>query len=158
MITKFALFEDRFSDTMKILGTSSLADILKDQKQKEFQIDREFQKYISINKKIRFHVIWNQSEAHDIYQRILNRKISVKSITELNNKIKEILTKIPELVENQEIFVTGKYGLILTESNFCVIIFIDMKKYLNKDYEIEIKTILPMTAIKGVIREIKLDL
>lgn len=33
-----------------------------------------------------------------------------------------------------------------------------MKKYLNKDYEIEIKTILPMTAIKGVIREIKLDL
>lgn len=84
--------------------------------------------------------------------------VTASSPAALNNKIKEILTKIPELVENQEIFVTGKYGLILTESNFCVIIFIDMKKYLNKDYEIEIKTILPMTAIKGVIREIKLDL
>jgi len=159
MITKFNLFEARFSDEMKIISKDSkLADILKDQKQKEFEVEREFQKYFTLNKKMRFHVVWNSPITHNIYEKIKNRKISIKSITELNNKIEKILYEIPQLIEDHEIYITGKYGIILTQSNFCVIIYIDLDKYLNKEYEIIIKTIMPMSSLSDIIREINLDI
>lgn len=161
MITKFSIFETRFSDQMQLSTTISnpgLYTTIKDYAEKEFEVDREFKKFFTIGKKLRFHVIWNQNVAHNIYEKIKDRKISVKSITEFNDKIKQVLERIPQLVEDHEIYISGKYGLILTESNFCIIIKIDLRKYLSKDYEIEIKTVMPMSELNDVIREIKLDI
>lgn len=161
MITKFSIYETRFSDQMRFstfIADPGLYTTLKDYSEKEFEIDREFKKFFTIGKKLRFHVIWNQNITHNIYEKIKDRKLSVKSITEFNDKIKQVLERIPHLIENQEIYASGKYGLILTESNFCIIIKIDIKKYFNKDYEIEIKTVMPMTELNDVIREIKLNL
>jgi hypothetical protein len=158
MITKFKIFEIRLSDQFQLKSDSNsqLSDIIHRYQEERFNIDRKFQKFFKVDRKIRFTVLWNQSQQHDIYDKIEKRQIGVKSITELNQKIELMLKEIPQLIEDQEIYITGKYGIIFTESNFSVVFFIDLKKYLNKEYEIQIKTIMPMSALSDVIRIIKL--
>ena len=153
MITKFNIFEARVSDMM-----TTKSDALKSYANQKFEIEREFKKYFTINKKMRFHILWNQTEQHDIYFRIKQRHIDVKSISELNDKIKAVLEEIPYLIENNEIYATGKYGIVLTESNFSIIFRIDLQKYMNQEYEIQIKTIMSMTALNDVIRVINLHI
>lgn len=148
----------------KSSGDTSLYKTLKDYKEKEFEAEREFQKFFTLrskmdNKKIRFHVIWNQSNQHDIYDKISKRKISIKSINELNDKILLILNNLfPYKIDNNEINKSGKYAIILYESKFVIIFKFDLDKYKNKEYEIEIKTIMPITYIRDVIKIINLDI
>jgi hypothetical protein len=167
MITKFSLFE-RFADDMKVIGNNSnLSPILKIYQEEKFKVEKNFPSYITINSKVRFHVIWNQNNAHDIYDKIKRRYTPIKSISGLRDKIKLMLVDIQQLLENHEIYETGQYGIILNESKFQVLIYINMYKYnkirynnkiKKKEFEIEIVTILPMTGFTNIIGEINLNI
>lgn len=157
MIRKYQLFiEARLSDILKIKGDSDLANQLKNLKDKEFDINKNLVRYITLkkrvnNKKIQFEVLWNDSAKHNLVKRIQERT-SFKSVEEFNQYFKNEFNKIfPDMV-GKELLSNGKYSLYSNEFNFTIIMDFSIDEYIDGIYEVRIITILPGKKGNDVVK------
>jgi len=121
MITKFYDYinEVRLSDVSKITSDNEL---IKKYKEKEFEVEKNLVKFITINKKalnkkLRFNISYFDNFTHQIIKRIEERT-SLKSIEEFNNILKTMLNI---LVEAEYLDVHKKYGCYFNDYHFTII-------------------------------------
>ena len=155
MITKFDIFlESRLSDNLKKLsGEGDLFNQIKQESERDFEIERDLIKYITLkkrisNKKVRFKIEYFDIVKHNIKQRIKDRT-SFKNIEEFNNIIEDMLNYLfPDNI--QEMCVDGKYAVYFEEYNFTIIFGFKLNDYLNSNYNLNIITIILGYTNNGV--------
>lgn len=155
--------EARLSDilNLKVKNDSDISNLMKKDVEKDFDIDRKLLKYVTLssrvsNKKVRFKIDYNDSAQHSLIKRIRERT-SFKSVEEFNSMLKMAIDQVfPDSV-GELITSTGRYSMIFEEYNFCVIFYIDLRKYMSGKYEIYVVTILPRTQTFGTIYDFYIE-
>jgi hypothetical protein len=157
IIKKFKLFlEARLADLLNIKGDSDLAKEISILKDSKFDISKKLVKFITLNqrvnnKKIQFQINWNDTAKHNLTKRI-EKRTSFGSVEEFNNYFKDEFNKIfPEMV-GKELFKNGVYSLCSKNYNFSIIMYFNIDKYINGNYQVNILTILPGIKGENIIR------
>lgn len=147
-ITKFKLFlEARLSDVARIKSIIDKTDNIQKYIDMEFDSNKNLIKYITLNnrinkRKVQFKIKWNHNISHDFNKRI-NDRTSFKSIEEFNEFFKYSINKVFPSMVGKELFKNGDYCLYSKEYDISIIIDFNMIKYIDGNYELFVKTILP---------------
>jgi len=140
--------EARLSDISFLFGDekNDIFNKLKGDINKDFSIDKNLIKYITLknrikNNKIRFTIEYYDIVSHDIKVKIKERT-SLKCVDEFNDLIEYSINflfpdKLDDLTHN------GKYGIYFIEYDTTLIYLFNIDEYLKNDYKIKLITIMP---------------
>lgn len=147
-IVKEYLKEVRLSDIMRVNGDKNdLHNYIEKEKSKEFEVDRDLLKELTLkkrynNKKIKVYFNWFDNSKHDLKKRIKERT-SFKTITEFTEVFKDAFNYIlPDKLGNG-IDKNGRYAVTLKEYNITIIFQINLKYIDNQRIIVNVITLLP---------------
>jgi hypothetical protein len=150
--------ENKLIDISSINGDSDILLKFKEYQNKNFIIDVNLKKYVTLkkrinNKKIRFEIKYNHNNKHNIIERIEDRT-NLKSILEFNDKIEYVINELfPDKID-KDINVNGTYSIYLKNSNYTFIFKINYDNIKKETYKIYLKTIISGLSNMGYIIEI----
>jgi len=154
-----SFLEARLSDILKVKSTGGESDRIQKYIDMDFDFSKRLLKYVTLKRrvdkrKVQFTLNWNDNVSHDLKKRIKERT-SFKSIEEFNDLFKSIIIKVFPSMVGKELISNGKYSLYSVEYNISIIIYFNINKYINKDYELTIKTVLPGKKGENIVNLIE---
>lgn len=147
-IVKEYLEEARLADLLRVTGDKNdLHDYIEKEKSKEFEVDRELPKELTLkkrydNKKIKVYFNWYDNSKHDLKKRIKDRT-SFRTITEFTEAFTKAFNHIlPDKLGNG-IDKNGRYAVTLKEYNITIIFQINLRYIDNQRISVNVITLLP---------------
>lgn len=147
-IVKEYLEEARLADLLRVTGDKNdLHDYIEKEKSKEFEVDRELPKELTLkkryeNKKIKVYFNWYDNSKHDLKKRIKERT-SFRTITEFTEAFTKAFNYILSGKLGDGIDKNGRYAVTLKEYNITIIFQINLRYIDNQRISVNVITLLP---------------
>ena len=151
-VLKEYIEEARLSDLLRVKGDKSdLHTYIEKEKSKEFEVDRNLPKELTLkkrynNKKIKVYFDWYDTYEHDLKKRIKERT-SFKTITEFTDKFKNVINSILPDQLGVNINENGRFAINIQEYKITIIFTINLNDFDKNQISINILTILPKNEI-----------